>query len=110
MQGRPAPVTVDLTTETAPAVPAGQPLRVGEVYDPARTRESMRGWIALVLLILFALEVGIAFMLLWQRAVSVDDLAKIAAVLLSPVATLLGTVIGFYFGSSAAGGGSSPKA
>jgi len=64
----------------------------------------MHGWIAIGLLALFALEIGVALLLLGLRLVTVDDLAKIAAVLLSPVVTLLGAVTGFYFGASAGEG------
>ena len=100
----PRPSEADFTGEPVPPAAPEQPLQIGNIFDPARARENMRGWIAIGLLALFALEICIALLLLGLREVTVDDLAKIAAVLLSPVVTLLGAVTGFYYGSSAGEG------
>ena len=66
-------------------------------YDPARSRERVRGLIAAAMTALFVAVIGVllADALLGR---DLDYIAKLAALILTPVAGLLGAVVGFYYG------------
>ena len=70
-------------------------------YDPGREREGVRGWIAKAL---FWLIVGLMVVLglgLLFKALLIGDVEKFVANLLTPILTLFGAVMGFYFGERA---------
>lgn len=81
------------------AVFSAQPFEVAE-YDPSRDRELMRGRIALAVSLTFLFTIG--FFLF--EASKVDETAwkqvtEAMHDVLPAVTTVLGTVLGFYFGS-----------
>ncbi len=86
------------------AVPAGAAAKppedfVNRLYDPARDREKVRGRIAVGLTALFGILVLVLLGATIGGSLTLDDLAKLAGVLLSPVSGLLGAVTGFYYGA-----------
>lgn len=84
--------------------PPPPPIVAPVPFDPARTREAMRGWIAIALLILFGIMLLALIALLWEHFISPDDTIKLAGALIGPIITLLGAVTGFYFGTVSQGG------
>jgi hypothetical protein len=67
-------------------------------YDPTRDREQVRGWIAIGLTLLVAALVITSLASVLGGWMRVDDLGKIASVLISPLLGLLGAFVGFYYG------------
>lgn len=67
-------------------------------YNPAADRERVRGYIALALAALFCVLVIVLLVAALAGWLVVENLEKLAAVLVSPVAGLLGAVVGFYYG------------
>ena len=69
-------------------------------YDPGRTRERIRGLLALVSLAVFLLVITFY---LWAAlrlpAAGWSQFKEAAAAVLPAVTSVLGTVLGFYFGS-----------
>lgn len=65
----------------------------------ASYRDKIRGWMALVLLSTFSIEI-IAMLLavLWAGA-DIEKVKNIAIIILPPTTALLGSVAGFYYGS-----------
>lgn len=88
--------SLDLTNEAATSELAA-PLR-REPYDPSRDRERVRGtiakWLILLLVAIIAALLGGVF----AGRLTVDELERVAAVIISPVVGLLGAVLGFYYG------------
>ncbi len=66
-------------------------------YDPARDREWVRGLIAALMTGVFC-AVILVLAVEALRGSNIDDLAKLSAVILTPVSGLLGAVVGFYYG------------
>ena len=83
-------------------------------YDPEQARDNTRGRIAYWLLALVSLVV-VYGMYRWgaypytDSSKLVSDLKELAAVFFNPLTTLLGTAIGFYFGSQGAQRPKGPK-
>jgi len=88
-----------------------KPLELDEApeleVEPIKTRRFdariPREWTRVALAAMLALA-GLVFagMILWRGlglAQSLDDLAKLAGLVLSPLFGVVGTVLGFYFGS-----------
>jgi hypothetical protein len=67
-------------------------------YDPAEDRERLRGYLAIGLTALFSLVVLALLASAIRGWLSDDQLEKLAGILISPVAALLGAVVGFYYG------------
>lgn len=66
-------------------------------YDPEPHREGIRGYLAMVLmgvLILLLVATFIGLALEWYTAAEMDT---ILTIVFSPVVTLIGTVLGFYY-------------
>jgi hypothetical protein len=66
-------------------------------YDPHPVREKMRAAIALLLLALLGLVLAGGFITLWL-GYQTDDLIKLLTLVFTPLVTLVGTSIGFYYG------------
>jgi hypothetical protein len=67
-------------------------------FDPIEVpiaREVSRRLIALTVLGIFAFTIVGSFASIWFSSASTDDISRVAA----PVVTVVGTVLGFYFGS-----------
>lgn len=84
-----------------PANPFTRPAPVQTTpYDPGRTREWIRGLLALVSLGVFLVIISF---FLWASlhlpATGWSQFKEAAAVILPAVTSILGTVLGFYFGS-----------
>jgi H+/Cl- antiporter ClcA len=75
-------------------------------YDPGPQRERLRGWLAVWLTLLLFIVIILAFVSYWTLDPASDqpghkqvkDILELLQVLFGPLATLVGTVIGFYFG------------
>jgi multisubunit Na+/H+ antiporter MnhB subunit len=88
---------IDLIAKDRPIAAPVAPLR--EPYDPTRDRERIRGVVALLMIgLLIATIAGILVSLAtgWLGA---DGIEKVSTALISPIVGLVGTVLGFYFGS-----------
>lgn len=86
---------LDLGSATVDSGPAYRTVR----YDPARARESVRGWIALSLIALLALIIGASFVFMWLHPDKEKSLHDLLALILGPMIALVGSATGFYFGS-----------
>jgi hypothetical protein len=88
-------LSVDLTAEPLSAPIAPQP------KDPTQQRESMRGYLALAILGLFAAVILLS--LIAQIAgTDQESLIRLLEIVLPPIIALAGTAVGFYFGSERA--------
>lgn len=100
-----APRDLDLSAredQTAEAVAQQAPLRLAVApYDPRREREGVRGWIAKALFWLIVAILGVLGLALLLKGIGIGDVEKFVATLLTPVLTLFGAVMGFYFGERA---------
>jgi hypothetical protein len=69
-------------------------------YDPAQDREKARGLMAQALILILGTIVLFTFVTLWWSGpyVKPADLKDLLAVLLGPIAALVGSATGFYFG------------
>ena len=74
-------------------------------YDPLQEREQRRGQIAQALIALLAILVLFSFLTLWLCPWASSYLKDLLTIFFAPIATLVGSAIGFYFG----GGGGSQK-
>lgn len=88
---------IDLGSASVDGAPAFQTIP----YDPAKARESVRGWIALSLIALFALVMSASFAFMWVHPDRTRDLHDLLALLLGPLVALVGAATGYYFGSKA---------
>jgi hypothetical protein len=86
-------VTDDLEKE----IPGPSPVADRSPYDPARDRERVRGLIAGGLLVLIALLTVASYALAITGKRSVDDIAKLYGLVVSPLLALTSGVVGFYF-------------
>lgn len=95
---------LDLTREDEPAT--APPVSTAR-YDASRDQERMRGWLAggllalIALIALILLFAGLGACFFGTQCATIDDIVKLAGVLLSPILTLFGAVTGFYFGGKA---------
>jgi hypothetical protein len=74
-------------------------------YDPLPEREQRRGQIAQALIALLAILVLFSFLTLWLCPWASSYLKDLLTIFFAPIATLVGSAIGFYFG----GGGGAQK-
>lgn len=97
LQSAAAESPIDLGSASEDGGPAFQTIP----YDPAKARESVRGWIALSLIALFALMMSVSFAFMWVHPDRSKDLHDLLALLLGPLVALVGAATGYYFGSKA---------
>lgn len=90
--------TVDLTQAEpqAPVRPLGTPETAR--YDPAKTREWTRVFLAGTLVFILAIVVIAPLIMLGGKCVTIADLKELLTILVSPVVALVGAAVGFYFG------------
>lgn len=98
----PAEGRVDLTA-TEPEGPTQEALAplATRPYSLARQREDMRARVALALVGLLAFVVVAAFVTLWVEGGLAEGTKDLLTLILGPVVTLVGSVIGYYFGGQA---------
>lgn len=71
---------------------------VGEKFDPAAEREGMRGWLAMLLVLLVVGEIVGSFYIAVQHPEVFENIKELLGIVFGASTTLLGTVVGFYFG------------
>lgn len=82
----------------------GEPTSEGDksptsiLYDPSRDRESVRGTIALTLVITLVVMIGTILVMAWDIGENVSAFKDIFTMLITPLIAVVGTVTGFYFG------------
>ncbi len=69
-----------------------------ERYNPVKARETMRGRLALGVLIVVGIEILLFFALAFLHVEPVQDIKELGLLLFTPTIGVLGTVLGFYFG------------
>ncbi len=74
-------------------------------FDVIKARETMRGWLAVIVLAVFGLEVMLFFGLAYGHVLPMQDIKELGLVLFSPTIVVVGTVLGFYFGADKSGRG-----
>ena len=70
-------------------------------FDPAPTRERMRGRLAWAVVGLLAGTIFLAFLLVGLKRVSVEDMRTLLEPIVPAEVALAGSAIGFYFGGRA---------
>lgn len=73
-------------------------------FNVVKVRETMRGWLAAGVLLLFALEIVAFFGLAFSHVIAMQDIKELGLLLFTPTIGVLGTVLGFYFGADKAAG------
>ena len=71
-------------------------------FDPSRQRESMRGVVAGLLLVILAFIIIAAFLSYWFNWASQDQIEGLLTIVFAPMIGLVGAATGFYFGSTEA--------
>jgi hypothetical protein len=96
MADTPAPTAIDIAGPPPPPI-------ARRTTIPER-RESARKTLALILVGIFGIEVIGALAALVFFGVNLQDLKDIIPLILGPTVALVGSVVGFYFGTQEAGG------
>ena len=73
-------------------------------YDPAKARESIRGWIALSLIAMLGAVLGASLLIIWVHPDRSKDLHDLLTLIFAPLIALVGSATGYYFGSQASQG------
>ena len=68
-------------------------------YDPEPQREKLRGWIAVGLVVLFALAIAASFFLFSWFPDKTADLKDFLPLVLTPLTSVVSAVVGFYYGA-----------
>ncbi|MCL6607210.1 MAG: hypothetical protein K6T74_03870 [Geminicoccaceae bacterium] len=89
---------LDFSVERPPtAVAARGP--APEKYDPEPQREKLRGWIAVGLVVVFALAIAASFFLFWWFPDKTADVNEFLPLGLAPLTSVVGAVVGFCYGA-----------
>lgn len=83
-------------------MPAFQTPAVSEAFDPEPKRESMRGWLALSLVIMLIIEICGAFTIILYKPDIFENMRTLLEIVFGATVTLVGTALGFYFGEKTA--------
>jgi hypothetical protein len=67
-------------------------------YDPEPSRDKVRGYLAVALIVLLAAVVVAAWASIWFGLVTEPEVKDLLGVMLPPVVALVGSALGFYFG------------
>jgi hypothetical protein len=68
-------------------------------FNPVKARETMRGRLALGVLIVVGVEILLFFALAFTRHLPMEDIKELGLLIFTPTIGVLGTVLGFYFGT-----------
>lgn len=91
----PGPAAVELGPPTASiATP-----RQGDIYNPEPGRENIRGAIALCSVALFAATIAVILLSVAFGGRTWEEMEGVTAAALPAVTTLMGSTVGFYFGT-----------
>lgn len=82
-------------------MPAFPTPTISPPFDPGQHRERVRGYLALLLFGLVAVEVTVAFVFI-GKGVQPDGLRDVFSLVFGATTTLLGSAMGFYFGQMSA--------
>jgi len=96
--GKPELVDVEEVDVSLPSKPAKE-----VPYDPELSRDKVRGWLALALVVLLVAVIVAAWVTLWVGVVNEPEIKDLLGVLLPPVVALVGSALGFYFGGKPTG-------
>ena len=69
-----------------------------ERFNAVKARETMRGRLALGILIVVGVEILLFFALAFLHVLPVQDIKELGLLLFTPTIGVFGTVLGFYFG------------
>jgi hypothetical protein len=69
-----------------------------ERFNAVKARETMRGRLALGILIVVGVEILLFFALAFLNVERMQDIKELGLLLFTPTIGVLGTVLGFYFG------------
>jgi hypothetical protein len=67
-------------------------------YDPEQQRETLRGWLAIILIAILCIEIVLAFVLLHFSQTKFENVREVLGIVFGATVTLVGTALGFYFG------------
>jgi hypothetical protein len=73
----------------------------GREWDPTKHREWMRSALAIGLVINLPLLLTVCAAMLWSQRASIDEMSTFLGLVYTPIITLLGAAVGFYFGQRA---------
>jgi len=68
-------------------------------FNPVKARETMRGRLALGVLIVVGVEILLFFAMAFFHVVLMQDIKELGLLLFMPTIGVFGTVLGFYFGA-----------
>ena len=88
-----------MSTPRLSKVPATRTPTTDKPYDPEPAREQTRGWLAGGILAIFFIEILLFFGLAYFHEMAMADIKELAIIMFTPSIGILGTVLGFYFGS-----------
>jgi hypothetical protein len=91
-EAQPSAVPVEVDVPARGAGPGATPITIPE------RRERARAWIALSLVGIFGFEVVGAFVALWF-CTRLQELKDVITLILGPTVAVIGSVLGFYFGT-----------
>lgn len=72
-----------------------------EPFDPEPHRERLRGWIAVILVALFASAVFASFLLFWLLPDKSSEIKDFLPLVSTPLTSVVSAVLGFYYGAQA---------
>jgi hypothetical protein len=104
----PAAYTYDLTTKERPRIPEGQLVAVAPFEQTILGRQE---WVRTALAVgAFSSLVAVLAFLLGSvyKEVTIDNIEKVATVVVTPLTGIVGTIIGFYFAERRSGGTREP--
>jgi len=104
-RGQPNETPVDFSQRGEPKKDAARGPE-SQRYDPEPQREKLRGWIAVGLVVLFALAIAVSFFLFWWFGNKTDAQKEFLSALkdflplvLTPLTSVVSAVVGFYYGA-----------
>jgi len=67
-------------------------------FDPRPQQEQIRGWVTVGLATLLGLVILAAFVTIWFRPASVENLESLLTIVFGPLVALVSAATGYYFG------------
>lgn len=105
--GAEKPEVIDL--DEGPSTLDSSATPIVELYDPAKAQETTRGKIAIILLFILAFVIAFAFYFLERLPLGPNtkdyaaNLVTVLQIIFGPIVALVGTALGYYFGSKGDG-------